>query len=96
MDYCHPCQPHLNGALICPGCGTPAEACRAYAESLAASPARAGGAGADGGDDGDDDGPRSPRLPPDAGPGTGPGVGCRAPGATGGPHGTGVAGSGPC
>ena len=35
MDYCHPCRRHLNGALACPGCGTPADACRAYAGSLA-------------------------------------------------------------
>ncbi|MCZ4511857.1 hypothetical protein O3Q52_27495, partial [Streptomyces sp. ActVer] len=34
MDYCHPCQRHLNGALACPGCGTSAEACREYAASL--------------------------------------------------------------
>ncbi|MEU2877234.1 hypothetical protein ABZ651_12970, partial [Streptomyces sp. NPDC007070] len=26
MNYCHPCRRHLNGALLCPGCGTPAEA----------------------------------------------------------------------
>lgn len=25
MDFCHPCQRHLNGALACPGCGAPAE-----------------------------------------------------------------------
>uniref|UniRef100_UPI0034DE0F10 SCO2400 family protein n=1 Tax=Streptomyces flavofungini TaxID=68200 RepID=UPI0034DE0F10 len=36
MDYCHPCRRHLNGALACPGCGTPAEACREYARSLTA------------------------------------------------------------
>ncbi|MEV5610496.1 hypothetical protein [Streptomyces sp. NPDC052225] len=36
MDYCHPCRRHLNGALACPGCGTPADAVRAYAEALAA------------------------------------------------------------
>ena len=24
MDYCHPCRRHLNGALACPGCGSPA------------------------------------------------------------------------
>ncbi|WP_163010552.1 SCO2400 family protein [Streptomyces dangxiongensis] len=24
MNFCHPCQRHLNGALACPGCGTPA------------------------------------------------------------------------
>ncbi|NEB45375.1 hypothetical protein G3I45_13440, partial [Streptomyces sp. SID339] len=35
MDYCHPCRRHLNGALACPGCGTPAEACREYAQSVA-------------------------------------------------------------
>ncbi|WP_438294028.1 SCO2400 family protein [Streptomyces sp. HUAS TT7] len=26
MDYCHSCRRHLNGALACAGCGTPAEA----------------------------------------------------------------------
>ncbi|MFF2506970.1 hypothetical protein ACFVTY_26885 [Streptomyces sp. NPDC058067] len=36
MDYCHPCRRHLNGALACPGCGTPADACREHAEALAA------------------------------------------------------------
>jgi hypothetical protein len=25
MDYCPPCRRHLNGALACPGCGTPAD-----------------------------------------------------------------------
>src|SRR5690348_13511742 len=33
MDYCDPCQRHLNGALACPGCGTPA---RSAAEATAA------------------------------------------------------------
>ncbi|MFG3505957.1 hypothetical protein ACGF5F_10620 [Streptomyces sp. NPDC047821] len=28
MDYCHQCQRHLNGALACAGCGTPAEELR--------------------------------------------------------------------
>ncbi|MEV0780617.1 hypothetical protein ACIBLA_21170 [Streptomyces sp. NPDC050433] len=28
MDYCHHCQRHLNGALACAGCGTPAEELR--------------------------------------------------------------------
>lgn len=23
MNYCAPCRRHLNGALVCPGCGTP-------------------------------------------------------------------------
>ncbi|MER6981514.1 hypothetical protein ABT317_32235, partial [Streptomyces carpinensis] len=31
MNYCDPCRRHLNGALTCPGCGTPAEALQAYA-----------------------------------------------------------------
>lgn len=25
MNYCHACRRHLNGALACAGCGTPAE-----------------------------------------------------------------------
>ncbi|MEU9097071.1 hypothetical protein [Streptomyces sp. NPDC048361] len=25
MDYCHSCRRHLNGALACAGCGTPAQ-----------------------------------------------------------------------
>ncbi|MEU8586848.1 hypothetical protein AB0C59_07535 [Streptomyces sp. NPDC048664] len=28
MDYCLPCRRHLNGALACPGCGTPVEEIR--------------------------------------------------------------------
>ncbi|MGP9020984.1 SCO2400 family protein [Streptomyces sp. BR1] len=28
MDYCHVCRRHLNGALACAGCGTPAEELR--------------------------------------------------------------------
>ncbi|MFD7293262.1 hypothetical protein ACFV9W_08225 [Streptomyces sp. NPDC059897] len=35
-DYCQPCRRHLNGALACPGCGTPADAVRAYGEWVAA------------------------------------------------------------
>ncbi|MHC5907243.1 SCO2400 family protein, partial [Streptomyces sp. S6] len=30
MDYCHSCRRHLNGALVCPGCGASAESLRAY------------------------------------------------------------------
>ncbi|MDQ0990663.1 hypothetical protein [Streptomyces sp. V3I7] len=30
MDYCHPCRRHLNGALACPGCGTPIEELRPH------------------------------------------------------------------
>ncbi|MFE7842905.1 hypothetical protein ACFU53_44640, partial [Streptomyces sp. NPDC057474] len=36
MDYCHPCQRHLNGALSCSGCGASAEECRAHADALSA------------------------------------------------------------
>ncbi|WP_421673836.1 SCO2400 family protein, partial [Streptomyces parvus] len=39
MDYCHSCQRHLNGALACAGCGTPAEALGPYAMPAAAGPA---------------------------------------------------------
>ncbi|MEV5970915.1 hypothetical protein [Streptomyces sp. NPDC051921] len=31
MDYCHQCRRHLNGALACAGCGTPAEELRYFA-----------------------------------------------------------------
>ncbi|TDT41217.1 hypothetical protein EV562_102614 [Streptomyces sp. BK208] len=37
MDFCHPCRRHLNGALACPGCGTPAHELRASDEALTAS-----------------------------------------------------------
>ncbi|MGW6799266.1 SCO2400 family protein [Streptomyces sp. NPDC055039] len=30
MDYCPQCRRHLNGALICAGCGTPAEELRQH------------------------------------------------------------------
>ncbi|MFD9092099.1 hypothetical protein [Streptomyces collinus] len=30
MDFCHPCQRHLNGALACPGCGAPAQSLPAH------------------------------------------------------------------
>uniref|UniRef100_UPI003F916939 SCO2400 family protein n=1 Tax=Streptomyces sp. f51 TaxID=1827742 RepID=UPI003F916939 len=39
MDYCHPCRRHLNGALACAGCGTPAEALGPYAMPAPAGPA---------------------------------------------------------
>ncbi|MEU0601617.1 hypothetical protein ABZ484_25730 [Streptomyces sp. NPDC006393] len=38
MNYCHPCRRHLNGALACPGCGTPAEALHEYADAAPAEP----------------------------------------------------------
>ncbi|MER6469465.1 SCO2400 family protein [Streptomyces collinus] len=31
MDFCHPCQRHLNGALACPGCGAPAQSVPVHA-----------------------------------------------------------------
>src|ERR1044072_4956897 len=31
MDFCLPCRRHLNGALPCPGCGTPTHELHAYA-----------------------------------------------------------------
>ncbi|CAL9441563.1 SCO2400 family protein [Streptomyces sp. enrichment culture] len=37
MDYCHPCRRHLNGALACPGCGTPARELRSSDDALTAS-----------------------------------------------------------
>ncbi|MFH9742841.1 hypothetical protein ACH4MN_00140 [Streptomyces anulatus] len=39
MDYCHPCRRHLNGALACAGCGTPAEALGPYAVLAPTGPA---------------------------------------------------------
>ncbi|MBK6029889.1 hypothetical protein JHN57_15145, partial [Streptomyces sp. MBT59] len=39
MDYCHPCRRHLNGALACAGCGTPAEALGPYAMPAPVGPA---------------------------------------------------------
>lgn len=37
MDYCHPCRRHLNGALACPGCGTPCHELGAAGDALTAS-----------------------------------------------------------
>ncbi|MGX6743314.1 SCO2400 family protein [Streptomyces peucetius] len=37
MDYCSTCRRHLNGALVCPGCG-------AYAPDIAPPPVHAAGA----------------------------------------------------
>ncbi|MFI6942919.1 hypothetical protein ACIBI4_26950 [Streptomyces sp. NPDC050418] len=43
MDFCHPCHRHLNGALTCPGCGTPADAVRRYAAARVAEDGAATG-----------------------------------------------------
>ncbi|NEC53620.1 hypothetical protein G3I18_34490, partial [Actinospica acidiphila] len=47
MDFCHPCRRHLNGALACPGCGTPVETLR---DRQAAAPGGSAPLGADAGD----------------------------------------------
>ncbi|MFJ4512937.1 hypothetical protein ACIP4X_03060 [Streptomyces sp. NPDC088817] len=41
MNYCHPCRRHLNGALACPGCGTPVESPPVHTEDpgVSAEPA---------------------------------------------------------
>ncbi|MFD7441934.1 hypothetical protein [Streptomyces sp. NPDC059909] len=36
MDYCHQCRRHLNGALACAGCGTPAEELRHHSPAAPA------------------------------------------------------------
>ncbi|MEV6193282.1 hypothetical protein AB0M19_12880 [Streptomyces sp. NPDC051920] len=47
MDYCHVCRRHLNGALACPGCGTPVDELGADAEGAGARPPTGADAGAD-------------------------------------------------
>ncbi|WP_456318733.1 SCO2400 family protein, partial [Actinacidiphila soli] len=42
MDYCSACRRHINGALSCPGCGTPAEELGARAAAAAGAPASGG------------------------------------------------------
>lgn len=42
MDYCHPCRRHLNGALACAGCGTPAQELRQQAPHPYGAPAAPG------------------------------------------------------
>ncbi|MEU9084485.1 hypothetical protein [Streptomyces sp. NPDC048357] len=39
MNYCHACRRHLNGALACAGCGTPAEYLVPAAPEAAPAPA---------------------------------------------------------
>ncbi|MGW4306204.1 SCO2400 family protein [Streptomyces californicus] len=48
MDYCHPCRRHLNGALACAGCGTPAQALSPWASSEATGVTEATGPTPDG------------------------------------------------
>ncbi|MFF3408959.1 hypothetical protein ACFYW8_22665 [Streptomyces sp. NPDC002742] len=54
MDYCHVCRRHLNGALACPGCGTPVDELGADAEDADARPEPGADAyrGEDGGTEG--------------------------------------------
>ncbi|MFF7265651.1 hypothetical protein ACFZCL_35965 [Streptomyces sp. NPDC008159] len=80
MDYCSSCRRHLNGALVCPGCG-------AYAPDIAPSapgtttsmavaptvPAATWEYAASGAEETwHDDGRPEPEPEPDLGPGTGP------------------------
>ncbi|MGA6169668.1 SCO2400 family protein [Streptomyces sp. NPDC012600] len=44
MDYCDPCRRHLNGALACAGCGTPAEALSPFTVPAPTPAGRAPGA----------------------------------------------------
>ncbi|MFE2299155.1 hypothetical protein ACFXAW_13240 [Streptomyces sp. NPDC059445] len=54
MDYCHVCRRHLNGALACPGCGTPVDELGADAEDAGARPPADADTDAHHGDDGGD------------------------------------------
>ncbi|SCD68418.1 hypothetical protein GA0115239_10571, partial [Streptomyces sp. BpilaLS-43] len=45
MDYCQPCRRHLNGALACAGCGTPAEALTPFTAPVEPGPDDPGPAG---------------------------------------------------
>lgn len=45
MDYCHACRRHLNGALACAGCGTPAEYLPPAAPVAAGAPGVPGASG---------------------------------------------------
>ncbi|WRZ93124.1 hypothetical protein OHB54_31220 [Streptomyces sp. NBC_01007] len=56
MDYCHVCRRHLNGALACPGCGTPVDELGADAEEADARPESGAGADVYHGEDGDAEG----------------------------------------
>ncbi|MFD4527396.1 hypothetical protein ACFWP7_26380 [Streptomyces sp. NPDC058470] len=68
MDYCLPCHRHLNGALACPGCGTPAEKVREHADAVESRPKAEDGV--DNGHDDDDTGPRGRRRGSAAGGGS--------------------------
>ncbi|MFJ2826555.1 hypothetical protein ACIPC1_02915 [Streptomyces sp. NPDC087263] len=68
MDYCLPCHRHLNGALACPGCGTPAEKVREHADAVESRPKAEDGV--DDGHDDDDTGPRGRRRGSAAGGGS--------------------------
>ncbi|WP_328668870.1 SCO2400 family protein [Streptomyces sp. NBC_00328] len=53
MDYCHVCRRHLNGALACPGCGTPVDELGADTDEAGARPPTGADADARHGADGD-------------------------------------------
>jgi hypothetical protein len=52
MDYCYQCRRHLNGALACAGCGTPAEELRQQAP-VPPGPQHSADPGQDAGSDSD-------------------------------------------
>ncbi|MFI6340671.1 hypothetical protein [Streptomyces sp. NPDC050535] len=66
MDYCHPCRRHLNGALACPGCGTPADKVREHADAVESRPEADDDVGES--PEGDDAHPRGRRRGVGAGP----------------------------
>ncbi|MFE9764548.1 hypothetical protein ACFYPC_08470 [Streptomyces sp. NPDC005808] len=68
MDYCLPCHRHLNGALACPGCGTPAEKVREHADAVQSRPETDDDV--DDGHEGDDTRPRGRRRGSAAGGGS--------------------------
>ncbi|GGN56591.1 hypothetical protein GCM10011579_017850 [Streptomyces albiflavescens] len=87
MDYCLPCRRHLNGALACPGCGTPVEELHAHAEEADARPETDVDAADDDAyhDEGDDADERPGRAARRRDRGRGRGRGAEAPGGPEGP-----------
>lgn len=74
MDYCHVCRRHLNGALACPGCGTPVDELGADSEEADARPESGADADAYYGEDTDGRSSRAVRRRGGAGGPDGPPV----------------------
>ncbi|MFD9801221.1 hypothetical protein ACFWW7_20725, partial [Streptomyces sp. NPDC059071] len=68
MDYCHQCRRHLNGALACAGCGTPAEELRYFAPPTSFRPPAAAPAPAPAPEPTDTPSSAVPESGPDLGP----------------------------